>query len=280
MSCADAKADNQAHWDLMAPRWKAWWYRYGPASQPVSDYLVQQAGLLPGARVLDLATGMGEPALSFARAVGPGGEVLGIDQSVEMIKYACEMAADAGLANLRFEVQDVEQLELPGEAPFDALVSRWGLMFCTDVVATLANARRYLAVGGRLLAAVWSRPEEVPMLELAGSVIQETLGIELTRPGPGPFTLADPDYLAQVLEAGGFRLERLEKVDVVLPCDSAQHYLLDRASISPLLEDVLARLSPEQRTRYDEALEVAIDPWRQGDAIALVNKAICVVAKG
>lgn len=277
-SQAQDKAHNQAHWDMMAPRWKAWWYRYGPASQPVSDYLVAQANLAPGARVLDLATGLGEPALSFARAIGPRGLVLGVDQAAKMIEFAREMAAEAGLANTRFEVQDVEHLALPNEEPFDALVSRWGLMFCTDVVATLKRARDYLRPDARLVAAVWSRPEQVPMLELAGRVMKASLNIDLSRPGPGPFTLSDEANFQALIRQAGFRPRALEPVAVVLDYASAQEFLQDRAMTSPILEDTLAGLSAEQRSRFDAALEAAVDPWRHAEGIRLVNQALCLTA--
>lgn len=270
------KAHNRAHWDEMAPRWMAWWERYGPASQPVSDWLVAQAQVSPGARVLDLATGLGEPALSFARAVGPQGLVLGVDQSAQMIAFARERAQAEGLEQLRFAIQDVEALELAHEPPFDALVSRWGLMFCTDLAATLARMRSLLKADGRLVAAVWREARAVPLLSLAGQVLQQSLGIDMSRPGPGPFTLADPEGLRHALRAAGFAVETLETVDVSLVYASAPDYLKDRCQTSPLLESTLAELQPDQRQHFDAALAAALEPWRQGDHFNLVNKALCV----
>lgn len=278
MSQAEDKQHNQQHWDLMAPRWKAWWYRYGPASQPVSDYLVQQARLTPGDRVLDLATGLGEPALSFARAVGPDGLVLGLDQAAQMVAFARERAAEAGLRQLRFEVQDIEALQLPEQPPFDAIVSRWGLMFMTDLVGTLQRLRPWLAAEGRLVAAVWSRPETVPMLTLPADVLKQTLDIDLSRPGPGPFDLAAPGRLEAVLATAGFTVRECETVDVVLDYADEETFLKERQLTSPLLESALAGLTPAARGRYDQALAEALNPWRQSEGIRLVNRTLCVTA--
>lgn len=275
MTREEDKAHNRSHWDAMAPRWKAWWPRYRPASQAVSDWLVQRSAVETGQRVLDLATGLGEPALSFARAVGPRGYVLGVDQSQEMIRFASEQAQAEGFNNTRFILQDVEALDLPAEAPFDVLVSRWGLMFSTEPVAMLQQLKPWLKPSGRLVAAVWSRAQQVPMLNLASEVLKDSLGIDLSRPGPGPFTLSDPEYLIQLLNQAGFELEALEAVDVVLDYSSAAEYLQDRIQTSLLLEAGLQELSTAQRQAYEQALAEAIKPWQQADQIALVNKALC-----
>ncbi|PIQ27686.1 class I SAM-dependent methyltransferase [bacterium (Candidatus Blackallbacteria) CG17_big_fil_post_rev_8_21_14_2_50_48_46] len=274
-----SQSENRQHWEAMAPRWKAWWGRYKPVSQPVSDHLVQRAELQTGQRVLDLATGMGEPALSFARALGPEGFVLGIDQSPQMIEWAQAEAEQAGLKNLRFEVQNAESLDLGEEAPFDALVSRWGLMFCSDPAGTLRNAARWLKPQGKLAAAVWCAPDEVPMIELASQVLERELGLVLHRPAPGPFSLADQNKLKEILAQAGFEQIQLEKVPIVLPCGSAQDYLLDRAQLLQPLAEALANMSPAERSHYDQALETAVEPWRQGDEVHLVNQALCICAR-
>ncbi len=279
MSLVEDRAHNRAHWEDMAPRWKAWWGQYKPASQPVSEKLLAFSGITQGQRVLDLATGMGEPALSFAREVGPEGFVLAIDQSPQMIAWAREEAIAAGLDNLRFEVQDAEGLDLGAEPPFDALVSRWGLMFCLDPVATLQNARRWLRPGGHLAAAVWAPPEEAPMLDLATRVLERELGIVLPRSGPGPFTLSDFALLAEMIQAAGFELVASEKVAVMLPFASAQAFLSERSALMPALAEALAGLSLAQRQQYDQALELAVEPWRSENGINLANWALCVSAR-
>ena len=275
---SQAAHDNRTHWEAMAPRWKAWWGTYKPASQPVSDYLLQVSGVQPGARVLDLATGMGEPALSFARAVGIQGEVLAIDQSPQMIDWAREEAQLAGLNNVRFLVADVEQLEQPTTAPFDVLVSRWGLMFCVDPGATLRRLNAWLTEQGRFVAAVWSARAEVPMLDLASEVFWQVFGQDLRRAGPGPFSLCEPEMLTGLFEQAGFVVEKLEKVPVVLPFASAQAYLQDRCQLMAPLADALAVLSKAERQRYDAALEAAISPWKTSDGIQLVNQSLCLSA--
>jgi SAM-dependent methyltransferase len=261
----------------MAPRWKQWWQRFGPASQPVSDHLVKIAQVGPGARVLDLATGMGEPALTFAQAVGPSGYVLGIDQATQMIEIA--RAHTAGYPQIHFAVQDIEQLVLLDEPPFDVLVARWGLMFCHDLVSTLKRVQPLLKPGGKFVAAVWSTPAQVPILALAAQVMKDTLAIDLKRPGPGPHDLADPAQLADAFAQAGYRQISWEYVPVQLACASAQAYLHERCLTSEVLETTLKGLSAPDRERYDQALERAIAPWQTSNGLVLVNQALCLSAQ-
>lgn len=269
--------DDNQYWETMAPRWKQWWGRFGPASQPVSDYLLKAAQIGPGARVLDLATGMGEPAVTFAQAVGPTGYVLGIDQAIHMLHFAREQTL--GRPQLHFAAQDVEQLTLPHESPFDALVSRWGLMFCHDLVGTLKRVKPLLKPGGKFVAAVWSTPEQVPMLALAAQVMKATLGIDLKRPGPGPHDLADPALLGAAFSQAGYQHIQWQYVPVILPCASPQAYLQERCLTSEVLETTLNGLSPQHRERYDQALAAALEAWQSPQGLILVNQALCLSAQ-
>ncbi|MGV3523051.1 MAG: class I SAM-dependent methyltransferase [Candidatus Sericytochromatia bacterium] len=278
MNHAAEKHHNQVHWDAMVPRWKTWVKRLGPPSQVVSEHLLAQSGVGPGARVLDLATGLGEPAFTFARRVGPQGAVLGVDQASQMIAAAREQARDLDLPQLRFEVQDIEALQLQAEAPFDAIVSRWGLMFCADLQATLDQFPPLLKPGGCLVAAVWGPAERVPMLSLAAAVLKATLDRDIRPPGPGPFDLADPALLETALGRAGFQAPVWESVSVSFFCDSAADYLQARAGSSQPLEQALAEMSAAERQRFDTALAAALEPWRQDQGYLLVNEARCLRA--
>ncbi|HXW85254.1 MAG TPA: methyltransferase domain-containing protein, partial [Candidatus Binataceae bacterium] len=126
------KREQRQAWDDNAAGWKKWWPVFERAAQVVSDRLVALAQLKPGERVLDLATGSGEPAVTVARCVGPTGRVVAVDQSPGMLAVARERVAALGLGNLEFVESDAESLALP-PATFDAIVCRWGFMFLPDL---------------------------------------------------------------------------------------------------------------------------------------------------
>src|SRR5271156_1654354 len=87
-------------WDAAAAGWKQWWGTFERAAQSVSDRLVELAKVRPGDRVVDLATGIGEPAITAARRVGAAGRVVAIDHSTGMLAVGRERASALGLGNL------------------------------------------------------------------------------------------------------------------------------------------------------------------------------------
>src|SRR6266540_2355295 len=127
---AQYKASIRTEWRAAAPGWRAWVevLEAEDGGRAVSRCLVRLAGIGPGDAVLDVAAGYGEPGLTAARAVAPGGRVVCTDISAEMLAVGRERAAAEGLANLEFLECDAEELVLE-EASFDAVLSRQGLQF-------------------------------------------------------------------------------------------------------------------------------------------------------
>jgi SAM-dependent methyltransferase len=143
---SEFKTTQRAMWSAIAAGWKKWWPKFESGAQPLNDRLVALARVQPGMRVLDVATGIGEPALTAARAVGPKGSVLAVDLAPQMVALARERARDAGRANVEFREMDAEKLELE-PASFDAALSRWGIMLLYDPMAALGGIRRALSPG-------------------------------------------------------------------------------------------------------------------------------------
>ena len=143
------------------------------AAQSLSNRLVELAEIKPGQRILDIATGIGEPALTAARIVGSIGHVLAIDISTEMIAIAKQRGAFNGLQNtIEYRETEAEDLVLP-DLSFDAALCRWGLMFLPNLNATLTKIHRSLVSGGRFIAAVWADEHNVPVISLGMEIISE-----------------------------------------------------------------------------------------------------------
>src|ERR1700730_12106224 len=141
------KDEQRRDWDVAAAGWKKWWPVFERAAQHVSDRLVELAGIDEGARVLAIATGNGEPALTAARRVGASGRVIATDQSAGMLAIARDRAAALGAVKVEFREIDGEALTIP-ERDFDAIVCRWGLMFMPDVKGALREIYQRLRAGG------------------------------------------------------------------------------------------------------------------------------------
>jgi ubiquinone/menaquinone biosynthesis C-methylase UbiE len=195
------------------------WRRYDAMearlSASLSERMLDLAGLRPGMRVLDLASGRGEPAIPAARRVGPSGSVLGVDVAADLLAMAAERAAREGVTNLELRVGDAAELAGVPDAGFDAALCRWGLMFMSSPVAALAAARRALVPGGPLVLAVWAEPERVSWFSLPRRALAKQRGLSPIEPtAPGPFRYADPERLRHDLEQAGFGVEHVEELEV------------------------------------------------------------------
>ena len=192
-------------WDAeSAAGWDKWFHVIEGGAQALSERMIELAGIGPGRHVLDIATGIGEPAVSAARRVGPEGAVLAVDLSPDMLAYGRQRAERLGFANITFREMDAQALDMP-EAAFDAVLCRWGLMFVDDLVATLAGIRRCLKPGGRLVAAIWGPAEGVPGVGLGARVIHRHL--RMGPPSEGaktPFAFSDVAAFERRVAGAGF----------------------------------------------------------------------------
>ncbi|MBI5568378.1 MAG: methyltransferase domain-containing protein, partial [Desulfomonile tiedjei] len=145
------KAQQKQDWSHVAAGWKKWWETMEKSARPAGERLVELADIRIGQLVLDVATGIGEPAVTAARKVGPTGKVVATDQAPLMLAIARERATELGLTNLEFREVDAEALDFP-EQSFDAILSRWGLMFLPNLPEALRRIHRLLKKGGRLAA--------------------------------------------------------------------------------------------------------------------------------
>ncbi|MEA2475590.1 MAG: hypothetical protein QOE06_3505 [Thermoleophilaceae bacterium] len=170
----------------------------------------------PGERVLDIGCGFGDTAQRIAGLVGPEGSVLGVDAAERFIEASKEDAAANGVANVAFEVCDVEAGGF--EERFDLAFSRMGTMFFANPVAAMRNVRRALEPGGRLCMVVWRRKLDNDWMHSAELVVKRFLDepeeTDEPRCGPGPFSMADADTVSAQLFAAGFEDVSLTRSDL------------------------------------------------------------------
>ncbi len=171
----------------------------------------------PGQRVLDIGCGFGDTTQRIAGLVGPSGEALGVDAAPHFIEDAIREASEAGVANARFLVADVQETLL-GEGCFDLAFSRFGTMFFASPVAALRNVRRALVPGGTLVMVVWRRRIDNDWLYRAQTIVEGIVARpeEYDEPtcGPGPFSMADADTTSEILIHAGFIDINLRRCDI------------------------------------------------------------------
>lgn len=179
--------------------------RYEQLNSALTPSLFDALRLTRGERVLDVGSGFGTTTLRAGGAVRPNGSVVGIDISPAMVAAATQRAAHCNSAGLvSFRVADAQTDDIDG-APFDVAMSRLGVMFFDDPVAAFANLRRHLRSGGRLGFVCWQARERNPWAfgQLLADLIPDA-SRNADDCAPGPFALADPGRVGDVLEQAGF----------------------------------------------------------------------------
>jgi enediyne biosynthesis protein CalE5 len=273
------QAGQREQWSNVAQGWRRRWPAFERGAQPLSDRMLDLAHVAPGQRVLDVATGIGEPAMTAARRIGPGGTVTAIDQAPQMLAVARERLRTSGVQNVEFIEGDAEAVTLPADF-FNAVVCRWGLMFFHDPVAALARWRSSLVPGGWLVVAIWGPPERVPMISLPFSVLRGE-GTQPTSlpPGPSPFALSEPTRLEQVLRDAGLAEVQSESCTVTFEFASVDELLGHMGDVSAPIRMIMGSSSPPRQAEFWEKLAVAATAFTEADGkVRLENE--CLIASG
>jgi SAM-dependent methyltransferase len=248
------KAGQRRDWTEAAAGWRKWWQALETALGPVGDRLIELAAIRPGHRVLDVATGIGEPALTAAGVVGSSGRVVGTDISPGMLGVARARATDLGIKNAEFHEMDAEALDLP-EGTFNAVLCRFGLMFLPNVEQALGGIRRLLVPGGGFAASTWGPPDRNPMNAATFAAIARVLQLPPPAAGtPGIFSLADGADLARRVQAAGFVDLHTETLAVRSEFESLEAYVRFLQDVAAPIRKLLAGESRERRSEVWEAV--------------------------
>jgi ubiquinone/menaquinone biosynthesis C-methylase UbiE len=277
------KETERQNWDSVANNWQKWWKTIEIGAGKVSRRLIELAEIKPGSRVLDIATGIGEPAITAANQIGNNGHILATDISPQMLSVAKQRAISLGLQNvIEFKEGDTETLDLPSST-FDAVLCRWGMTLFLDIDTGLSNIYKSLVDGGHFAAAVFSSADKVPVLAIAANTImKETNSPPPPSPKvPGLFNLSDENMLKNSFVKSGFRGVSVERVSVTFEFDSAETYTSCILETSASLH---VRLMNETQVRSKEILKTvteAAGKYRDNNTgkVRLENETILIVGK-
>jgi SAM-dependent methyltransferase len=256
--------------------WRRWYPKITVQTREATKALLDLADIPKGARVLDLASGPGQPGFTIASQVGPGGSVTLTDFSQDMLEAAKENARSLGIANVRFEAADAESLQFDDGA-FDAVTCRFGLMYFPDAVGSLREARRVLRKSGRATYLVWGSPDQPFIASTVGQIFRHLAAPPPPPPpdAPTPFRFAGPGSLSKALEAAGF-LNVVEKPLTIpfpwpgSPSDLWEHFQEVAAPFRPLIDG----LDADRKRQLDEDVLRALGAFVKGDGIEMTAKVI------
>ncbi|MFL6508581.1 MAG: class I SAM-dependent methyltransferase, partial [Nitrososphaeraceae archaeon] len=267
-------------WDSVAKGWKEWWEPIEKGAQKLSQQLIELAEIKPGQRVLDIATGIGEPSLTAAKVVGTGGHILATDISKQMLAIAKERATLLRLQDIiEFKESDAENLDLPNSS-FDAALCRWGLMLFPNLDAAIRKIYSSLVSGGRFAAAVWADPTKVPIISLATRIIGIQVQMSAPPPGvPNPFSLADTNKLENFLARAGFRDIHIQTVIVTFEFESGEDYCRYCQAVSASARIALSKETEERKEDiWRKVAQEAVQKYGTANGlIKMDNESICIV---
>jgi SAM-dependent methyltransferase len=257
--------DVRERWQRAARGWSARAEEIRNFGMPVSVWLIDQLGLQPGQRVLELAAGPGDTGFMAAELVSPGGTLISTDGIEPMLEIARERADALGVPNAEFKQVDLQWIDLE-TASVDAALCRWGLMFVADPGASLQEIRRVLRPGGRLALAVWAEPERNPWATIPTRALIELGHVERPDPNaPGMFVLADADRLRGLLEGAGFVDVVIEALELERADAGLEHYLQETTDLSQPFAEVRARLTDEQWAEVEARIAELVEPFAADD---------------
>lgn len=252
-------------WNTAAEAWHNWGSLLSRWLGPATETMLDMAGVTRNSRVLDVAAGAGEQSLAAARRVGPSGHVLATDISPVILEYAAGAARLAGLDNIATYAIDGERLDELDVGPFDAVISRVGLIYFPDQQKALRGMRTKLRDGGKIATMVYSTAECNGFFSIPVSIIRRRARLPPPLPGqPGPFSLGQPEVLEKSLADAGFTGIRIEKVEAPVRLTSASECLQFEQESFGALHQMLGRLSDGEKDEAWEEIEQALQQFEDG----------------
>ena len=252
---------------------KAWAAVREPLDRQLSPLGLRAMAALdpkPGERVLDVGCGAGQTLVQLAEAVGPAGEVVGIDISPLLLAIARERTATH--ANVSFIEGDAQTTCLHAES-FDAIFSRFGVMAFADPVEAFGNLHQALKPEGRLAFVCWRSltENELDLLPLRAAGLEGAVNMT-------PFTFEDPARVRGVLRAAGFDYEiAVEPHEQNVGSGGLEAMLSVVLTVGPLGR--ILREAPSLRDSAEEPVRRALAACDGADGVTLKAATWIVTAR-
>ncbi len=271
LSMAESKWDSYARVNA-GERYRA---QSAVIGSQATQAIVDEAQIVPGLRVLDVACGSGEPSISIAAMMKGSGHVVGIDLATASLQVARERAGARRLTNTEFLQADVQQLQF-ADCTFDRVVSRLGVMFFSDLETALRQMHRVLKPGGRTSHLAWGSMQQPYFQSTIGTVLKLLPDLSAPASANAMFKFGEPGVFAAALERAGFTKveERVKKVawnwpgtpeelwayfqDVTIPFKPVlQAIPADRPDIHQAVLDALRTCSDGQQVNFQAEIVLA-----------------------
>lgn len=219
---------------------------------------------------MELAAGPGDTGFLALPRLLPGGRLVSTDVAPEMVAAARRRAAELGLDDVTFSIEDAASLSFD-DATFDGVLCRWGLMLVPGMDAAAREIARVLRPGGRAAIAVWASPEANDWMTASGRAALELGLTERPDPeAPGPFRLSGEGRVAGVLEGAGLEVDTVEDVPMTWRAPSLDAWWEISTDMSRMLAMLLARLTADEAAAVRRGAEHRLRRHVQADGSLVV----------
>lgn len=262
-------------WDKFSTGWEAWDHIVMDFLSPMGKEIIRLIHPSGDDRILDVATGTGEPGLTIAGMLGSG-KVTGIDLSEDMLEVARKKAAGKNTAN--FETKRADVTELPfDENSFDAICCRFGFMFFPDIQLAAKEMVRVLKPGGRLAIAVWN----VPQKNFWFTSIMESINknMQLQAPpadSPGMFRCAKEGLMQQLFKVAGLKNISETVIDITLKMENNEMFWKIHTEVGAPLSVVLSKADEEMKAKIKSDTFSRLDEKFKGHPVTPEASALIV----
>ena len=253
------KQTTTQQWNSAAEAWHRWSPLLSRWLGPATETMLDMCAIKAGSRVLDVAAGAGEQTLAVARRVGEAGHVMATDISPTILEYAGRGAKLAGYGNVATQVIDGEHLHTLDAEPFDAVISRVGLIYFPDQQKALTGMKHQLRENGKVAAMVYSTAEQNPFFSIPVSIILRRANLPAPLPGqPGPFSLGSEEKLVKAFSQAGFRDIEIKNINAPVRLASAAECLQFEQESFGALHQMLSGLSDAEKDEAWNEIEEAL----------------------
>ena len=173
---------------------------------PLGDQAIKILKPKVGEKILDIGCGTGSTSQTLSKLVGESGIITGIDISKPILNFAQKQKENKKIKNINFIQADAQNHQF-SDLNFDAVFSRFGIMFFEDPISAFKNIKKSLSCNGRLTFVCWSKREDNDWINLSSNVASQFLELppKANPKEPGPFAFEDYFYIEEILTKSGWK---------------------------------------------------------------------------
>ena len=173
---------------------------------PLGDQAIKILKPKVGEKILDIGCGTGSTSQTLSKLVGESGIITGIDISKPILNFAQKQKENKKIKNINFIQADAQNHQF-SDLNFDAVFSRFGIMFFEDPISAFKNIKKSLSCNGRLTFVCWSKREDNDWINLSSNVASQFLELppKANPKEPGPFAFEDYFYIEEILIKSGWK---------------------------------------------------------------------------